>query len=228
MTTQTSGSDPLDSEIAARLERLAARKAAPALNRGGGSTVSMAYEPKDVSASGSNGVRNGRRHAAKRARIAALAASLLTTGSLTFGLFAADGQSNRVLVGAAGVVVVPSASPPVTALPPVSASPPVTAAAPTVVDGGAFRNPYGDVQVEATFSPDGALLDVSMLRFPNSNRESVQINQYATPRLNSEALSAQSAQVDTISGATYTSNDYERSLQSAIDLARADGITQLA
>jgi uncharacterized protein with FMN-binding domain len=98
----------------------------------------------------------------------------------------------------------------------------------TIVDGEVFRNRYGDVQVEATFGADGALVDIAMLRYPNSDRESVQINQYAVPRLNSEALSVQSARVNTISGATYTSNDYQRSLQSAIDIARANGITQLA
>jgi uncharacterized protein with FMN-binding domain len=45
--------------------------------------------------------------------------------------------------------------------------------------------------------------------------------------LNSEALTAQSANVHTISGATYTSNGYAQSLQSAIDVARANGITTI-
>ena len=47
------------------------------------------------------------------------------------------------------------------------------------------------------------------------------------PQFNSEALTAQSADVDTVSGATYTSNDYRRSLQSAIDAANAAGITTI-
>ena len=46
--------------------------------------------------------------------------------------------------------------------------------------------------------------------------------------LNSEALTAQSANVDTISGATYTSRSYEQSLQSAIDIARANSITTIS
>ena len=46
--------------------------------------------------------------------------------------------------------------------------------------------------------------------------------------LNSEALAAQTARVDTVSGATYTSRGYEQSLQSAIDAARAAGIAQVA
>jgi len=45
--------------------------------------------------------------------------------------------------------------------------------------------------------------------------------------LNSEALTVQNADVDTVSGATYTSNDYRRSLQSAIDAANAAGITTI-
>ena len=75
---------------------------------------------------------------------------------------------------------------------------------------------------------DGSLMDVTPLQTPNNRNKSVQINNYAVPRLTTEALSVQSAQVHTISGATYTSNDYRRSLQSAIDAARAAGITTLA
>ena len=47
---------------------------------------------------------------------------------------------------------------------------------------------------------------------------------YATPILSSETLTAQSANIDTVSGATYTSNSYKVSLQSAIDLARATAL----
>jgi uncharacterized protein with FMN-binding domain len=80
------------------------------------------------------------------------------------------------------------------------------------------------VQVQATFGPDGTIEDVAVLRAPNSNGLSVQINNYAVPILNHEALTAQTASVDTISGATYTSNGYQQSLQSAIDAARAQGV----
>jgi len=45
------------------------------------------------------------------------------------------------------------------------------------------------------------------------------INSHAVPILNQEAVSAQSAKIDTISGATYTSDGYAQSLQSAIDKA---------
>ena len=53
------------------------------------------------------------------------------------------------------------------------------------------------------------------------DRKSVSINERALPTLIQEALTAQSADVDTVSGATYTSNSYRDSLQSAIDAAKA-------
>jgi uncharacterized protein with FMN-binding domain len=97
-------------------------------------------------------------------------------------------------------------------------------AADVVVDGAVFHNKWGDVQVEATFSAEGRLVDVAALRTPNDRRKSVQINDYAVPRLTSEALTAQSAKVNTVSGATYTSVDYRNSLQSAIDAAVQAGV----
>jgi uncharacterized protein with FMN-binding domain len=111
---------------------------------------------------------------------------------------------------------------------PVSTTPPVAAATDAVVDGAVFHNKWGDVQVEATFAPDGTLVDVTTLQTPYRDGKSVWINDQAVPQLNSEALTAQSAAVDTVSDATYTSNDYRRSLQSAIDTARAAELTAIA
>ena len=68
---------------------------------------------------------------------------------------------------------------------------------------------------------------MTTLQTPYRDGKSVRINERAVPELNSEALTAQSASVDTVSGATYTSTDYRRSLQSAIDAANAAGITAL-
>jgi uncharacterized protein with FMN-binding domain len=101
------------------------------------------------------------------------------------------------------------------------------AATNTVVNGDTFKNRFGPVQVQATFAPDGSLADVTVLQAPSGDRRSAQISNVAVPRLNSEALTAQTAHVDTISGATYTSRGYESSLQSAIDIARANAITTL-
>ena len=105
---------------------------------------------------------------------------------------------------------------------------PTPAPATTTVQGGVFQNKWGNVQVETTFAADGSLIDVVTLQTPYRDGKSVRINDYAAPVLNTEALTAQSAQIDTVSGATYTSNDYRRSLQSAIDTARAAGVTAAA
>lgn len=107
-------------------------------------------------------------------------------------------------------------------------APTTTTATSTVVDGAVYSNRWGDVQVEATFDSSGALVDVVALQTPNDRSRSIEINDYAVPQLTSEALADQSASIDSISGATYTSNDYARSLQSAIDAARAAGATAIA
>ena len=57
------------------------------------------------------------------------------------------------------------------------------------------------------------------IQYPNRDRHDQQINSYAVPVLNAEAVDAQSAHIDAVSGATYTSVGYVRSLQSAIDEA---------
>lgn len=111
---------------------------------------------------------------------------------------------------------------------PATAAPVVVPVADVVVQGGVFHNKWGDVQVQATFAADGTLADVITLQTPSRDGKSVRINDRAVPTLNAEALGMQSASVDTVSGATYTSNDYRRSLQSAIDAARLAGITAIA
>ena len=87
----------------------------------------------------------------------------------------------------------------------------------TVV-GDDVPNQFGDVQVQVTFS-NGKITDVKALQLPFDRRRSAEISQYVEPVLRSETLQAQSAQIDLISGATYTSDSYAQSLQSAIDRA---------
>ena len=84
------------------------------------------------------------------------------------------------------------------------------------VTGQAVQIPFGTVQVQITMQ-NGKITDVQALQLPSDQRRSADIGQYAAPQLRSEVLSAQSAQVDTISGATYTSMGYLQSLQSALD-----------
>ena len=92
-----------------------------------------------------------------------------------------------------------------------------TSTANTVVTGTAVSFRYGTVQVQVTVS-NGAITDVTTLQAPGDGH-SGQISQYAVPILQSEALSAKSAQIDLVSGATYTSEAYAQSLQSALDQA---------
>ncbi|HEY3190290.1 MAG TPA: FMN-binding protein [Solirubrobacteraceae bacterium] len=89
------------------------------------------------------------------------------------------------------------------------------------VDGDVVATRYGDVQVRITVS-GGKVVDVTPLALPQSDGRSVQISTTAAPLLRQEVLSAQSGNVDGVSGATYTSQGYEQSAASAIAKA---GIT---
>jgi len=75
------------------------------------------------------------------------------------------------------------------------------------------------VQVAITVS-GGKITNVAVPQYPNNNGRDVEIANYSLPQLISETLSAQSANIDMVSGATYTSEGYLQSLQSAIDQAK--------
>ncbi|MEU3341501.1 FMN-binding protein [Streptomyces sp. NPDC006668] len=87
------------------------------------------------------------------------------------------------------------------------------------VTGSTVQTRWGPVQVKITLK-SGKLTDVTAVQYPTDNPRDQEINTYALPRLRSEALQAQSANIDTVSGATYTSDGYRQSLQSALDSAR--------
>ena len=84
--------------------------------------------------------------------------------------------------------------------------------------GDSVQTRYGPVQVRITLK-SGRLTDVTAVTYPQENPRDQQINAYAVPQLTREALTAQSADIDTVSGATYTSEGYRQSLQSALDSA---------
>lgn len=197
--------------------------------------------------------RTKRRHPARSARIGALAVSCATTGGLSFIFATSDSSAAGAGPGASPIqTVAPAASATTTAATPATASPapaattgataatptatvattttaaPTTSAAaaaqPVSFDGSVVNTRYGPVQVQIQLT-NGALTDVAIVQYPDGDRKSVRINEQALPTLRSEALTAQSAQVHTVSGATYTSNGYTQSLQSAIDAALAAGIT---
>ncbi|MFE4959901.1 FMN-binding protein [Streptomyces sp. NPDC056653] len=86
--------------------------------------------------------------------------------------------------------------------------------------GAPVDTQYGTVQVAATLSK-GKITSVKVLQAPDQNGRDQQIASYALPRLTQEAIGAQSAHIDAVSGASYTSQGYIQSLQSALDRAHA-------
>ena len=80
---------------------------------------------------------------------------------------------------------------------------------------------HGIVQVRVTLT-SGRITDVTALQLPHDNPDSWNTSTHAAPILRSEALTAQSADINVVSGATYTSQGYARSLQAAIDAVRAN------
>lgn len=79
-------------------------------------------------------------------------------------------------------------------------------------------NQYGDVQVKVIIS-GGKITDVQALTLPTDRQRSAEISQQAGPLLHDEVVQAQSAQIDILSGATFTSDSYAQSVQSALDQA---------
>ncbi|MDX3711925.1 FMN-binding protein [Streptomyces europaeiscabiei] len=86
-----------------------------------------------------------------------------------------------------------------------------------VLTGSAIKTDYGPVQVRVTVI-DGKITGAEALQQPTGGR-STQISGTAIPQLNQNAVSAGSADIDAVSGATYTSGGYKQSLQSALDQA---------
>jgi uncharacterized protein with FMN-binding domain len=79
---------------------------------------------------------------------------------------------------------------------------------------------YGNVQIRTTIKA-GQITDVQFLQYPNDRGNSIEINNYAMPILKQEAITAQSAQVDIVSGATATSEAFQRALDNTLIQARA-------
>jgi uncharacterized protein with FMN-binding domain len=84
--------------------------------------------------------------------------------------------------------------------------------------GSAVDTRYGIVQVKVSIAGH-KITDVSFVQLTAFDGRSQEINSQAAPILLQETLSAQSAQIDSVSGASYTSQGYEQSLQSALDQA---------
>ena len=110
--------------------------------------------------------------------------------------------------------------PGISAGPATSTTSPSAAASPgtRIVTGAAQDTRYGPVQVQISVT-NGQVTAVSALVYPTDTSRDAQINSYAIPQLNQEAMAAKSAKIDMISGATYTSTGYIGSLQSALSQA---------
>lgn len=86
--------------------------------------------------------------------------------------------------------------------------------------GADVQYQYGDIELKVTMT-GGKITDVAVVKQDITDQHSQQIDEYALPELRSQALSAQSAKLDGVSGASYTSAAYEQSLQSALDKLNA-------
>ncbi|MFF1357870.1 FMN-binding protein [Streptomyces sp. NPDC058297] len=140
-------------------------------------------------------------------------AVLATTGisALTVTLLALKPHQLPTVAGGAAHKPSDAASP---------STPAGSAARTGTFTGDPIDTQYGTVQVAATLAK-GKITAVKVLRAPDQNGRDQQIASYALPRLTQEALGAQSAHIDAVSGASYTSQGYIQSLQSALDQAHA-------
>jgi uncharacterized protein with FMN-binding domain len=219
--------DPL---LEQRLARLAARQQGAGTGPAATATRPAAAAPN----------RAKRRHAAKRSRAAALLMSIGTTAGLSAWFQHADAAAlssasastsatSASTSASASATSASSASTGDATATPVAASD--TTSGTTMADGTYVgetdTNKWGPVQVQITVS-GGQITEVTALQTPDADGKSVQINNRAVPVLNSEVLTAQSADIDSVSGATYTSDSYQVSLQSAIDQAVAAGAAAAA
>ncbi|WP_327136720.1 FMN-binding protein [Streptomyces sp. NBC_01340] len=89
------------------------------------------------------------------------------------------------------------------------------------VTGDVAQTQYGPVQVRITVS-GGKITKSEVVQIPSGGR-STEVSNASVPKLNQEAVTAGSADIDAVSGASYTSAGYKKSLQSALDKAKASG-----
>lgn len=187
------------------------------------------------------------RHPARSARALALAASVVATGAVASGLAYTEGAwggaNSEVASGSAGsaamsatgvdttvaspstiesdadVLAAPSTTAETTSPETTPADAPAAASgyADGVQLGTAEYTEWGNVQVEVTIG-DGVIVDVAAVEYPTGRRSS-EINDQAVPMLEAQAIALQSADLDIVSGATYTSRAYADSLQAALDQA---------
>jgi uncharacterized protein with FMN-binding domain len=100
---------------------------------------------------------------------------------------------------------------------PSAASPSTSSATATkTVTGTSVDTRWGPVQVKIT-AVNGKITSAQAVDYPQNNSRDQEINSVAIPQLQQETINASSANIDMVSGATYTSQGYIQSLQSALD-----------
>lgn len=153
--------------------------------------------------------------------------ALIATGITIAGLAAIAGYRVSPHSLGVGAAVQPTPPPIPTSMPSpdapattpkASPSPSTPAALSGTFTGSDFPNRFGDVAVRVVIS-NGHITDVQALQLPSDRAQSAYISQVAGPMLRSEVLQAQSANIDVISGATYTSQSYAQSVESALQQA---------
>ncbi|MEV6443657.1 FMN-binding protein [Amycolatopsis sp. NPDC051716] len=153
--------------------------------------------------------------------------ALSIAGFISVWRFEPGPVQNTAAIAQAPPPIVTAPPAPVTSAPSTSAAPPSsTAAAPSTsetpstrdnpnktvtTEGSAETSRYGTVQVQVTFT-GSRIAVITLLQAPDGGRSLT-----ALPRLQEEAIKAQSADIDTVTGATETSESYKTSLQAAID-----------
>lgn len=156
-------------------------------------------------------------------RARALALSILSSAAvLAIGWqLGAQGQSERSGISSSADAGSTKTGAGAGVSPPTAPATPATTPPPAVAQTGTFTGaststPFGDVQVQIRVD-NGTIADVIAVQLTDREQKSVSISNRAAPVLRQEVLAAQSANVQGVSGATYTSDAYLTSLQSAID-----------
>ena len=148
--------------------------------------------------------------------------AIMSTVTALVLLFSYRTSTNSVLVAGSTVVQPPGLPGPASPQRSSGKSGPATSksgkSGPATYTGDSVDTRWGPVQVEITVQ-DGKITASQAVQYPQNNGRDAQINGFALPILNQEVVQQQSASIDTVSGATVTSDGYLQSLQSAIDQA---------
>ena len=131
---------------------------------------------------------------------------------------ASGGTGSPRLILVAAPAATPQAPPTAPGAHPTRTPTPVT----TPVNGQAVDTRCGPVQVQIEVR-SGRIWRADVIDYPQGGGRDQEINSQAVPQLDQETLREQSAHIDIVSGATYTSAGYQQSLQSALDAAHKAG-----